>query len=168
MKVDNKACTSRPNCSNSSFVGGRFAAIYPRKNPERKRIIIYIHHPFYMLCLGFLCLLFVSHVYKLKSPTYRKQNTHQKIKQCYRYLHICARALTCIYSSHHVLKHFSLVQPVPYALLWIIPESKGFNCILALSMVHPYLGLLTACTHDITTLESILVLGIIKQATPQI
>lgn len=154
MKVDNKACTSRPNCSNSSFVGGRFAAIYPRKNPERNRIIIYIPHPFYMLCLGFLCLLFVSHVYKLKSPTYRKQNTHQKIKQCYRYLHICARALTCIYSSHHVLKHFSLVQPVPYALLWIIPESKGFNCILALSMVHPYLGLLTACGYPLTIIQA--------------
>lgn len=113
-----------------------------------------------MLCLGFLCLLFVLHVYNLRYPTYRKQNTHQKIEQCYRYLHTCAQALTYLYSSHHVLKHFSLVQPNPYALLWFIPETKGFNMVLASSMIHPYLGLV-ACTYPLTPLQACVIFGTI-------
>jgi hypothetical protein len=108
-------------------------------------------------------MLFASHAYKLRSPNYRKQTTHKKINECYLYLHISARALSLFYSSHHILKHFALVHPNPYALLWLIPETSGFNIILALCMVHPYLGLLVACTYDMTLLESITLVGIITQ-----
>ena len=118
-----------------------------------------------MLCLGFMCMLFVSHIYKLRSPTYRRQTTHQKINQCYHYLRICARALNLLYSSHHVLKHFSLVQPTPYALLWILPETRGFNIILSSSMIHPYLGLAIACTYPLTPLESIVIFGTIYKGS---
>lgn len=115
-----------------------------------------------MLCLGFLCTLFALHIYNVKrDPAYRKQTTHQKIEQCYHYLHICARALNLFYSSHHVLKHFSLVHPIPYALLWIIPETRGFNMVLACSMMHPYLGLVMACTYPLTPLESVIIFGTI-------
>ena len=110
-------------------------------------------------------MLFASHAYKLRSPNYRKQTTHQKINECYLYLHICARALTLVHSSHHVLKHFSLVHPMPYALLWIIPETRGFNMVLASSMMHPYLGLVIACTYPLTLLESILVVAIATTCT---
>ena len=114
-----------------------------------------------MLCLGFMCTLFALHIFKLKSPTYRKLTTHQKINECYLYLHISARAISLFYSSHHVLKHFSLVHPNPYALLWVIPETRGFSTILASSMVHPYLGLVIACTYPLTALESVVIWGTI-------
>lgn len=115
-----------------------------------------------MLCLGFMCMLFVSHIYNVKrDPSYRKQTTHQKINQCYYYLHTCARALTLFYSNHHVLKHFAIVHPNPYALLWVIPETRGFNVILASSMMHTYLGLVIACTYPLTPLESVVIFGTI-------
>ena len=129
------------------------ATIYPMKNPERNRIIIYRPHSLYMLCLGFICMLFGSHVYNLRSNDYRKLERHEQIVQCYRYLHICARALNLLYSSHHILKHFSVVHPNPYALLWIIPETRGFSTILSCSMIHPYLGLVVACTYDMSLLH---------------
>lgn len=153
--------TSFRNSSNSVRVGGRFATIYPKRNPERNRIIIYTPSAFYMLCLGFTCMLFVLHIFKLRSPTYRRQTTHQKINQCYLYLHICARALTLFYSSHHILKHFALVHPTPNVLLWVVPETRGFNMVLASSMVHPHLGLVVACTYPLTPLESVVIFGTI-------
>lgn len=113
-----------------------------------------------------MCMLFASHAYKLRSPTYRKLTTHQKINECYLYLHISARALSLFYSSHHVLKHFALVHPNPYALLWIVPETRGFNTVLALCIVHPYIGLVIACGYPLTLLESILVVGIATTDTP--
>lgn len=118
-----------------------------------------------MLCLGFICMLFGLHVYKLRSTDYRKLNTHQKINQCYHYLHIYARALNLLYSSHHILKHFSVVHPNPYALLWLIPETRGFNIILSCSMIHPYLGLVVACTYPLTPLESVVILGTIYRGS---
>ena len=107
-------------------------------------------------------MLFGSHAFNLRSRDYRKLNTHQKIDQCYRYLHIFARALNLFYSSHHILKHFSVVHPNPYALLWIIPETRGFSTVLACCMVHPYFGLAVACTYDMTIIEGILVFICVK------
>ena len=98
-------------------------------------------------------MLFGSHVYNLRSNDYRKLSRHEQIVQCYRYLHICARALNLLYSSHHILKHFSVVHPNPYALLWIIPETRGFSSVLSCSMIHPYLGLVVACTYDMSLLH---------------
>ena len=99
-------------------------------------------------------MLFVLHICKLRSPGYRSQTTHQKIEQCYRYLHICVRALTCIYSSHHILKHFAIVHPNPYALLWIIPQTRGFSTVLSFSMIHSYLGLFVACGYPLTIIQA--------------
>ena len=160
MNSSKNRLTSFRNSSNSALVGGRLATIYPRKNPERNRIIIYSSSSLYMLCLGFICMLFGLHIYNVKrDPAYRKLNTHQQINLCYRSLHIFARALNLFYSSHHILKHFSVVHPNPYALLWIIPETRGFSTVLACCMVHPYLGLLVACTYDMNIIQSILVFG---------
>ena len=153
--------TSLRNSSNSARVGGRLATIYPKKKPERNRIIIYEIHTLYMLCLGFICMLFGSHACNLRYSNYRQLSTQEKIEQCYKYLHILARVLNLFYSSQHILKHFSVVHPNPYALLWLLPETKGFSTLLSCSMIHPYLGLAVACTYDISILESIVILGTI-------
>ena len=100
-------------------------------------------------------MLFGLHIYNVKQdPAYRKLNTHQKIDQCYQYLHIFARALNIFYSSHHILKHFSVVHPNPYVLLWIIPETRGFSTVLSFSMIHPYAGLVVACTCPLTIIQA--------------
>lgn len=104
-------------------------------------------------------MLFGLHVFNLRSTDYRRQTTHQQINLCYQYLHICTRALNLLYSSHHILKHFSVVHPNPYALLWLIPETRGFNTVLSCIMIHPYLGLVIACTYDMSPLQSIVILG---------
>lgn len=161
MNSSKNRLTSFRNSSNSAFVGGRLATIYPRKNPERNRIIIYSSSSLYMLCLGFICMLFGLHAFNLRSPDYRKLSRHEQIDLCYQSLHICARALNLLYSSHHILKHFSVVHPNPYALLWLLPETRGFSTVLSCSMIHPYLGLVIACTYDISILESIVILGTI-------
>jgi len=53
------------------------------------------------------------------------------------------------------------VHPIPYALLWLVPETRGFNMVLACSMMHPYLGLAIACTYPLTPLESVVIFGTI-------
>ena len=158
MNSSKKRLTSFRNSSNSALVGGRFATIYPKRNPEINRIIIYSYSSLYMLCLGFICMLFGLHVYKLRSPDYRKLDRHEQIDMCYDYLHLFARALNLFYSSHHILKHYAIVHPNPYALLWLIPETKGFSIILSCIMIHPYLGMV-ACTYDMSPLQSIVILG---------
>lgn len=161
MNSSKNRLTSFRNSSNSALVGGRLATIYPRKNPERNRIIIYSSSSLYMLCLGFICMLFGLHAFNLRSTDYRKLERHEQIDLCYQSLHICARALNLLYSSHHILKHFSVVHPNPYALLWLIPETRGFSSVLSCSMIHPYLGVVIACTYDISVMESIVIFGTI-------
>ena len=111
-----------------------------------------------MLCLGFICTLFVLHVFHLRSTDYRKLSTHQQIKTCYKHLKVIAHALMFFYSNHTVLRHYGFVHPNPYLLLWLVPETKGFNCVLACSTIHPYLGLVVAATHPLSLLEAIVVL----------
>ena len=111
-----------------------------------------------MLCLGFICMLFGLHACKLRSPDYRKLSRHTQIDQCYYYLHIIARTLNLFYSSQHILKHYAVVHPIPYLLLWVIPESKGFSTVLSFSMIHPYLGLAVACGYPLSWLEAFIVL----------
>lgn len=161
MNSSKNRLTSFRNSSNSALVGGRLATIYPKKNPERNRIIIYSYSSLYMLCLGFICMLFGLHACNLRSPDYRKHNRHEQIDLCYQSLHLFARALNILYSSHHILKHYAIVHPNPYALLWIIPETRGFSSVLSCSMIHPYLGLVVACTYDMSPLQSIVILGTI-------
>ena len=47
-----------------------------------------------------------------------------------------------------------IYHPNPYALLWIIPETRGFSTLLS-SMIHAYLGLVVACTYDMSLLHCI-------------
>ena len=107
-----------------------------------------------MLCLGFICTLFALHACNVKRAAYRNQTTHMKIAECYLYLRVLALALLPWYSSHHILRHYALVHPNPYALLWILPESKGFNTLLAAAMVHPYLGVL-AVTYPLSWTQAL-------------
>lgn len=117
-----------------------------------------------MLCLGFICTLFALHVFKLRYTKYRQLNRHRQIDECYRSLHLCTLVLLPFYTSHHVLKHFAIVHPTPYSLLWILPESKGFNIVLAATMIHPYLAIL-ACTLHINFMQATILFGIIYTKT---
>jgi hypothetical protein len=64
-----------------------------------------------------------------------------------------------LYSSHHILQQYSIVHPRPYLLLWMIPESIGFNIILTALLIHPYLGLAIACGYPLTVPQAGLIFG---------
>ena len=101
-----------------------------------------------MLCLGFLCTLFILHVFNLRSKNYRSRTTQEKIQICYDTIHLFVPTLYLIYSPHHVLKHLAVLNPQhPATLLWIVPETLGFNCILAAHIfTHDYIAIVLACT----------------------
>lgn len=114
---------------------------------------------FYMLCLGFICMLFGLHAYSVKrNASYRQLTSHEKIDTCFQHMYITTRMLNFVFSSHHILKHFAIVHPRPYLLLWIIPETIGFSTILSFSMIHPYLGIIIGCTYPLHWLEAFVVL----------
>ena len=115
-----------------------------------------------MLCLGFAFVLFALHALKIKqNPSgYRRLTSHQKINICFSTLHTFALLLLIFYSPHHILKHLAIIQPKKNnALLWIIPESTGFNLILACQMVSPTLALLVSISYPLSFLESFIVLN---------
>lgn len=100
-----------------------------------------------MLCLGFMCTLLILHVFNLRSKTYRSRSTHEKIEICYETIHAFVPLLLALYSPHHVLKHLAVIQPRhPSILLWVVPETLGFNCVLACFFVHRHIAIALACT----------------------
>lgn len=101
-----------------------------------------------MLCLGFMCTLFILHACNLRSKKYRSRTTHEKIQICYATIHLYAPVLIAIYSPHHILKHLAVINPKqPAILLWLVPETPGFNCILVAHVfTHDYIALALACT----------------------
>ena len=100
-----------------------------------------------MLCLGFLFSLFILHVFNLRSKKYRNRTTHEKIDICYDTIHSFVPILLALYSPHHILKHLAILRPRhPSILLWIIPETIGFNCVLPCFFMHEYIALAMACT----------------------
>lgn len=115
-----------------------------------------------MLCLGFVFLLFALHALKTKqnSSEYRILKTHQKVQHCLSILHICAVPLLIFFSPHYILKHLAVLQPKKSdILLWLLPESHGFNMLLACKMVSPELAVLTSMTYPLTLSETFILLN---------
>ena len=94
-----------------------------------------------------MCTLFILHACNLKSKKYRSRTTHEKIQICYDTVHSFVPILYAIYSPHHILKHLAVLHPThPTILLWIVPETTGFNCILAAhALLHEHIAIALAC-----------------------
>lgn len=115
-----------------------------------------------MLCLGFVLLLFVFHALKVKYyPVYREKTTHEKIGLCYFYLHIFALLLFPL-SPHYVSKHLAVVDPSALLLLWVIPETVGFNAVLTCMGINGVFGTVVACTYPLSVLEACLVIMLLR------
>lgn len=111
-----------------------------------------------MLCLGFALLLFVLHALKVKYyPVYREKTTHEKIDLCYFYLRTFALLLFPM-SPHYVSKHLAVVDPSVLLLLWVIPETVGFNVVLTCMSVNGVFGILVASTYPLSALEACLLI----------
>ena len=110
-----------------------------------------------MLCFALALLLFGSHAYRVKSNRdYIHKSMEEKINLSYECLHTFALILLPL-SPHYVARHLAVVDPSPLLLLWLVPERIGFNLVLTCMSINGVLGVIVACTYDLSLLEACLV-----------